>query len=127
LIRFNCIVGLILVVGTILFVNEYLLGICFLIGLNTYTYSLELLDTVSMDSYRSFYSLASAANEVLNTFSDHITDGFGWVADRGREHTHCLKNAFFKAGGRLIVNKWDRINKSYMRYLHELTAGKAST
>lgn len=75
------------------------------------------LQKLSMDSFKSFYSLGAAANEIMNLLGDRFITGY-------RDHTYSLKNALFKAGGKFLLDKWDRVNKSYMSYLGSLSANK---
>lgn len=84
------------------------------------------LQSLAMDSFESFYSLSSAANEIINLFADGIVRSLGWIADRGRVHTYSFKNALVKAGGRHILKRWHRINRPYMAYLHQLTGSPNS-
>ena len=79
------------------------------------------LQSLAMDSFEGFYSLTSAANEVINVFADKTVSAFGWVSERSKIHTFSFKNAFLKAGGRLILNKWNRVNESYVHYLEQVS------
>lgn len=79
------------------------------------------LQELAMDSFGHFYSLTSAANELINLFGDGVMRRLGWIANKGRIHTYSFKNAAIKAGGKLILKKWYRINSSYMSFLHQLT------
>lgn len=82
------------------------------------------LQQLAIESFKSFYSLAGAANEIINLFADEAIRSLGWIADRGRIHTYSFKNALFKAGGRFILNKWDRINRSYITYLRQISGDR---
>ena len=83
------------------------------------------LQQMSMDSFRKFYSLTNAANEIVNYFADRAGNSLGWVKDRSIAHTYSLKNAAIKAGGKIILKRWYRINKSYMSYLKKISVAKA--
>lgn len=84
------------------------------------------LQEYAMESFKNFYSLTSAANEVFNTFTDKTVMHFARTVNKGKIHTYSLKNALFKAGGKFILNKWERINDSYMNYLKQLGEAKTS-
>lgn len=79
------------------------------------------LQELAMDSFTHFYSLGGAANEIINLFADHAISAAYWMADKSRVHTHSFKNALFKAGGKLVLNRWNKINKPYMSYLYSIS------
>lgn len=76
------------------------------------------LQQLAMDSFKEFYSLASAANEIINVYADGMGRWLGWISKR--THTYSLRNALLKAGGRILLNRWSKINRPYFTYLRRL-------
>lgn len=78
------------------------------------------LQRLAIESFKNFYTFANAGNEILNVAADKLANCLGQAYSRGRSHTYSIKNALLKAGGKFIVGRWQRINRSYMAYLHQL-------
>lgn len=84
------------------------------------------LQNLAMDSFKSFYSVAGAANEIINLFADSAIKNLSLLRNKGVAHTYSFKNALFKAGGGLILKKWNKLNRSYMKYLQDLSIAKTA-
>lgn len=79
------------------------------------------LQQLAMESFKNFYSVANAANEIVNLFADKTIFGIIRLMKKGKAHTYSFKNALFKVGGKIILNRWDRLNSAYMKYLCRLS------
>lgn len=83
------------------------------------------LQRYSVESFRKFYSMTNAANEMINAFADKAKGTILIMANKGKTHSHSFKNALFRFGGKFIVDKWQRINHSYLHYLHQISEARA--
>jgi len=79
------------------------------------------LQQFMVDSFKDFYSFTNAANEIINMLVDRTANDVRGIFSSGVFNKSSIRNVLLKAGGKFIVNKWQRINRSYLDYLQHLT------
>lgn len=82
------------------------------------------LQEYALEAFEKFYSLTSAANEIINLMTDEVSSFACAMANKSRLKTHSLKTAMFKAGGKVLLGRWHKLNKTYLAYLSQISTMK---